>query len=594
MSAFNLAKAVPIYFEIGQSTMRVLQGEQGLELPLERLPGGRLSSGCKENLIRSLKSFFKREPWRGQAKAFCSISARGVSLRRIMLPSASKDPHRLLLLQIESEFPLPPDELAWGYLSVSAPSAGANGSPGQQDYLVAAVKKEVIEEYSELLSACGVNPSFTVSALLRPDLCPKTNRSQSLLDVGRNYSELVVFANDVPSSIRVLPWGGESITRAIESKLGVSRAEAEELKLKRAQGPLAESGTEQKVHAAIEEALDDLARAANGHALGEKVYLTGQSARLKELGPGLERRLAGGITCEVLEPGAAGGKSAAILGLRSSTQPGSHRQPLIIKGKQTNGSSKKVEGAPWRLVALAGALGLAILALPYLEAIALKPFLSGRLTALKADRRKLAMIDAEWGLFQHLKQNAPPYLDALFLLAKSAPPGARFDSISMNRRGDVSLRCSMQNSQQVADFRSKLIDSGFFANLTVEEQTPSPDRQKLTVRISAQWKPLNARQTLAFGPTAEEIEKAKTRKREPQMGGPPMMPPMMGGPSMPGPMPPDQGGPGPGRARPARVSAPGAMPPGAMPPGAVPPGAVPPGALPPGAVPPPQAPPTNP
>ncbi|HTL56942.1 MAG TPA: cell division FtsA domain-containing protein [Candidatus Limnocylindrales bacterium] len=593
MSAFNLAKTVPIYFEIGQSTLRVLQGDQGLELPLERLPGGRLSSGCKENLILSLKSFFKRDRWKGSARAFCAISARGVSLRHITLPSASKDLHRLLLLQIESEFPLSPDELAWGYLPVNPGKAPGNGSPAQQEYLIAAVKKEVIEEYTELLSACSVTPVFTVAALARQDLCPKTTRPQALLDVGRFYSELILFANNVPTSIRVLPWGGETITRAIETKLGISRAEAEELKLKRAQGPLNDVGTEQKVQAAIEEALDALARAANGYVLGEKVYLTGQSARLKELGPSLTRRLTSGIVCETLEPAVAVGKSAAIQGLQISADPGNGRRPLIIQGKPTNGSTREVRTAPWQWVALAGSLALAILALPYLEAVALKPYLAGKLTALKADRRKLAMIDAEWGFFQHLKQNAPPYLDALFLLAKAAPPGARFDSLSMNRRGDLSLRASMQNSQQVADFRSKLIDSGFFANLTVEEQTPSPDRQKLTVRMSAQWKPLNARQALAFGPTAEEIEKAKTRKREPQMGGP--MPPMMGGPMMPGPMPPDQGGPGPARPRPARVNPTGgALPPEALPPGAMPPGALPPGAVPPGAVPPSQPPPTNP
>ena len=33
-------------------------------------------------------------------------------------------------------------------------------------------------------------------------------------------------------------------------------------------------------------------------------------------------------------------------------------------------------------------------------------------------------------------------------------------------------------------------DSGFFANVTVEEQTPTPDRQRVNVRISAQEKPL--------------------------------------------------------------------------------------------------------
>ena len=84
----------------------------------------------------------------------------------------------------------------------------------------------------------------------------------------------------------------------------------------------------------------------------------------------------------------------------------------------------------------------------------------------------------------------------------------------MNRRGELSLRGSMRDSTQVVDFRSKLIASGFFANVAVEEQTPTPDRQKVNVRISGQWKPAAARGGLAIGPTAEEIEKSKTRVRD--------------------------------------------------------------------------------
>jgi hypothetical protein len=61
---------------------------------------------------------------------------------------------------------------------------------------------------------------------------------------------------------------------------------------------------------------------------------------------------------------------------------------------------------------------------------------------------------------------------------------------------------------------------------------PTPDRQKVNVRISAQWKPATARNGLAIGPTPEEIERAKTNK--PAAGGGPLaggfpagMPPMM-------------------------------------------------------------------
>ena len=80
----------------------------------------------------------------------------------------------------------------------------------------------------------------------------------------------------------------------------------------------------------------------------------------------------------------------------------------------------------------------------------------------------------------------------------------------MNRRGEISLRGSMQDAQQVTDFRAKLMDSGFFDRVTVEEQVPTPDRQKVNVRITAQWKPIDKRVGLAIGPTHDEIEKAKT------------------------------------------------------------------------------------
>ena len=106
----------------------------------------------------------------------------------------------------------------------------------------------------------------------------------------------------------------------------------------------------------------------------------------------------------------------------------------------------------------------------------------------------------------------------------------RIESTSMNRRGEVSLRGSMQNAQQVTDFRSKLMDSGFFERVTVEEQVPTPDRQKVNVRITGLWKPYEKRAGLAIGPTHDEIEKAKTNTvahaGSPMPGGmPPGMPP---------------------------------------------------------------------
>src|SRR5207302_5079922 len=122
---------------------------------------------------------------------------------------------------------------------------------------------------------------------------------------------------------------------------------------------------------------------------------------------------------------------------------------------------------------------------------------------------------------QFLKNSQPPYLDAVSLIASGAPAGSRIESLSMNRRGDLALRGSLKDSQQVVEFRAKLIASGFFSTVVVEDQTPSPDRQKLNVRITAQWKSASARESILIDPPAPAVEKGKAAGKEPKPGTPP-------------------------------------------------------------------------
>lgn len=467
---FPFMKLTPVHLEICQTSIKVLKDDAGLELPLERAANGRLTPGCKEKLAAELQRFLDRKPWQPRRTAFCAISANGVSLRRLSLPAAAKDDlPRLLLLQIEGEFPLPPEELAWGWQSL-----GANGS-AQQEILVAAVRQEVVADYAEALAAGGLKPVFTLAALARTELCAKPLHDCAL-DINGSQAELVTFANAAPAAVRVL----EASTVA-----------------------------------------ESAAKALGPNGSGRKIFLTGASS---ELASQIAQRLAG-ATLETLPAESGTGRSAAIRGLKQLTGQNDGSLPLTLQVK-TNAPRRALNfAAPdakrWGLRA-AVLLGLLLL-LPYAEALLLKPFLARKLAALKADQGRLALIDRELDFLQSLKQNQPPYLDALYLMAKFAPPGSKIESVTMNRRGEVSLRASLRDATQVTDFRTKLIGSGFFASIAVEEQTPTPDRQKLNVRLSAQWKPIEARAGLTNGPTTAEIEKAKGGGKDAQGGN--AMPP---------------------------------------------------------------------
>ena len=515
MKDFGFMNSRCLYLEIGQSSLQVLNGSDGLELRLERLENGRLTGACKERLTLSLQGFLKRKSWHPRLRALCAIGARGVSLRQLTLPSSTKEElHRLLLLQIEREFPLLPDALAWGYRRLGDPELPRTGAGLKQELLVAAVKREVIEEYAEILNECGVNPLFTLSALARSCCCPKPPASYLVLDVGGNQSELICCENGTPTSIRIFPWGDEDVTRSIADTLKVSHERAEELRIAFEQESISDGEIGQAIQNATRTAVDLLAGAIKDNLAGQRLYLTGGNPRLGNLATRLARCLGGGMECEAIEIAPGQGRSAATLGLRKSYEQNGGSALLIIQSRNGDAAVRGLRPAPWKWAALAAALAVGSLSFPYAEAVLLKPLLARKLAEIRASKGKLLMIDREYRFLDYLKKNQSPYLDAVSIIANATSPGTRFDSLSMNRRGDVALRGSMRDGQQVADFRSKLIHSGLFSTVVIEEQTPTPDRQKVIVRISAQWKPGASRESLSIEPPVSDLDKSKAGGKE--------------------------------------------------------------------------------
>jgi len=80
VKAFDFMNSAGIYLEIGQSSLKALDGEDGLELSLERQENGRLTPLCAERLTLSLRVFLKKHNWRPRLRVFCALGARGCFL----------------------------------------------------------------------------------------------------------------------------------------------------------------------------------------------------------------------------------------------------------------------------------------------------------------------------------------------------------------------------------------------------------------------------------------------------------------------------------------------------------------------------------
>src|SRR5271165_4510424 len=311
MNVMELMNPAHFFMEISQDSIQAFNGTAGLELSLERQADGRLTEACKNELTPQLQRFINRKSWQPRARVFCAIGARGVSLRRLSLPAASKEElRRLLPLQIESEFPLPPEQLAWGWLSLRPMPTRPNGPNGKQDLLVVAVKIDGLEEYANILSTCGASPVFTLGALARSYFCPQPPGAYAVLAVERNYSELILLEGGVPIAVRVLSWGRENLANVQQRTRGNSHDPV--AGLLDSASPEATFGGSAAVSSGLEQAdaLDPLARLINAQSVGRKVYLTGIDDRHTgfDFATQLANRLGNRVECQtvVLAPGLCG------------------------------------------------------------------------------------------------------------------------------------------------------------------------------------------------------------------------------------------------------------------------------------------------
>jgi hypothetical protein len=281
-----------------------------------------------------------------------------------------------------------------------------------------------------------------------------------VIEIGGSNSELVTFDESGPASLRVVGIGGENGSA------------------------------------------DPLFNALRGNGAVEKIFVSGKAAA------DWSARISPKTPAEALP--AAGGASTAISGLRESLRRGA--EPLLIHAKR---ESIRVQRAPaqWRWAAAACALLLVSVGLRFVEPMVRKARLRSTIAELESRRAKLPKIDREAAFLSYIHSSQPDYLEVIGALAAAAQPGMKLDSLTISRRGEVALRGSAQGAQAPGTLRSKMLDSGYFANVVIDEQTPNQqNQQQVSFRMTAQAVPETERKVAAVSKTKLDKPSTNTNK----------------------------------------------------------------------------------
>lgn len=205
-------------------------------------------------------------------------------------------------LQIEEHVPLPAEELNFDFDLIHL-----DKESGQALFGVVAISKKIITSYEEAFRGAGLNLLAIEnqgSALARALLSSQDKANSVIVDLGRTHTAVYWVSGGVVIHSAAAPVGGEAITHNIEKALGISFAEAENLKMR---GGLSRAEANKPVFEAMVPVIgairDEIQRfttywlnqSVSGARAFDKIILIGGQSSL----PGLPEYLANNLGCPV-------------------------------------------------------------------------------------------------------------------------------------------------------------------------------------------------------------------------------------------------------------------------------------------------------
>jgi len=241
-----------------------------------------------------------------------ALSGHHVIVKRISLPQMSDaELAESIHWEAEQYIPFDIDDVNLDYQILEGSSLSGEG--GNMDVLLAAAKKDKINDYVSVLGDAGLNPatvdiaSFAMQNAFEANYEFEPNQVVALVDIGSAVSSISVLHGGTSVYWRDINIGGNQYTDAIQKELNLSADQAEQLK----RGEEIDGVPYERVLSILSSVSDDIGTeiqktldffkqiSATDHPL-DRMYLTGGTAQVVHMKESLSERL--NTQVELLNP----------------------------------------------------------------------------------------------------------------------------------------------------------------------------------------------------------------------------------------------------------------------------------------------------
>lgn len=240
-------------------------------------------------------------------KVALAIGNRKVVVREVVLPDLAGN-RTALRFAVEGQVPIDLDDAVVDFLPLRP---AADGSGRQEGLLVATARGSLESTVSAIEKAGRFVDAIDFAGFSLLRTLPGTpGTAHAIINVGASSTTVVIANGSTPEFVRMVPSGGDDVTRSIERALGIDFAEAENDKVSRGLQGGATSERDIEAETVLREnvaALIDSIRntlnfylAAHPDTPVSRVLLTGGGSRLIGLAPVLTRAL--GVPTEHADP----------------------------------------------------------------------------------------------------------------------------------------------------------------------------------------------------------------------------------------------------------------------------------------------------